>query len=62
MYKPKRKKTPIMTGNEYGNGIIKEIAILIARDIPIHNTWFRITFLLLKLIINYFIICILFIN
>jgi hypothetical protein len=37
MYKFRRKKTAMIIGNEYGNGTIKEITILIARDIPNHR-------------------------
>jgi hypothetical protein len=40
-----------MMGNEYGNGTTREIAILIARDIPNHSAWFSIKFLLLKSLI-----------
>jgi hypothetical protein len=43
-------------GNEYGNGTIREIAILIARDIPSHRAWFSIKFLLLKSLIYLFYI------
>jgi hypothetical protein len=43
-------------GNEYGNGTIMEIAMLIARDIPSHRAWFSIKFLLLKSLIHLFYI------
>jgi hypothetical protein len=37
MYKFRRKKTPMIMGNEYGNGTTREIPILIAKDIPNHR-------------------------
>ena len=43
-------KTPIIATNEVGNGNIIEIAKLIPKDIPSHNIWLRINFLLLELI------------
>jgi hypothetical protein len=38
--------------NEVGNGNIIEIAKLIPKDIPSHNIWLRINFLLLELILS----------
>jgi hypothetical protein len=38
-------------GNEYGNGTIREIAMLIAREMPNHSAWFNMKFLLLKSLI-----------
>lgn len=43
-------KTPIIATNDVGNGNIIEIAKLIPKDIPSHNIWLRINFLLLELI------------
>ena len=46
----------MIIGKEYGNGTIRETAILIARDIPSHSAWFSIKFLLLKSLIHLFYI------